>query len=344
MKKHFLLLLLFFATSLSAAPDGAALYDQHCSVCHGDEGQGGIGVPLSIASFIDKADDEFIRTSIREGREGRIMPAFKTLGDAQVEAIVKHIRKWGTKPAPRRDESRIAGNIEAGEVLYQKHCLKCHGANGEGGEGTGVTFSRPREYRIMAPALNNPGFLKAATDHFIKRIILEGRDETPMSSFRDKGLTDKQVNDLVAYIRDFENRPLGVVDYAYEDNVITIESPHDMKTTIKLIEQAVVGHNFTHIRTQFLEDGFVKPGTENKKQAIIYFCNFTFMLKALNIDPRAGLFLPCRVTVVEREGGQVELLVANPKRWTKLFNNRLIKGACEEMHAVYENILDDSTL
>ncbi|MGE5026856.1 MAG: c-type cytochrome, partial [Betaproteobacteria bacterium] len=36
--------------ALLAAPDGAKLYSRNCAACHGKNGGGGIGVPLSLPS------------------------------------------------------------------------------------------------------------------------------------------------------------------------------------------------------------------------------------------------------------------------------------------------------
>ena len=65
--------------------------------------------------------------------------------------------------------------------------------------------------------------------------------------------------------------------------------------------------------------------------------------RALALDPRVGLFLPCRVTVVERDG-KVLVMSINPKRLSHLFNNAELDRACEEMFQVYSDILEEATL
>jgi len=77
-----------------AAPDGARLYGRNCASCHGEKGSGGIGIPLSLPSFQASISDEYLHKTIRLGRPGRIMPAFSNLNDAEVEAIVHHVRSW----------------------------------------------------------------------------------------------------------------------------------------------------------------------------------------------------------------------------------------------------------
>ena len=90
MKNQILTLVLMLAASVvNAAPDGAALFHKHCAVCHGDGGVGGVGVPLSLASFMSSVSDEYLKTTIRLGRPGRIMPSFPALSDAQLNALVE---------------------------------------------------------------------------------------------------------------------------------------------------------------------------------------------------------------------------------------------------------------
>jgi len=56
-----------------------------------------------------------------------------------------------------------------------------------------------------------------------------------------------------------------------------------------------------------------------------------------------GLFLPCRITVVE-QGGKVSMMAANPKRLSRLFNNSELNRMCDEMTRMYRTIMDDATL
>jgi cytochrome c oxidase cbb3-type subunit 3 len=344
MKKQILTLFLLLAAGVvNAAPDGAALYKQHCSVCHGDDGKGGVGVPLSLSSFIDSVSDEYLRITIRVGRPGRIMPSFPKLSEAQVNAIVEHMRSWSKAPAVTRNTEPVKGDVKNGEGLFAKHCAQCHGEDGKGGTGTGVTFSRKRELPIIAPALNNPGFLAAATDSMIKDTLIYGREGTPMTSSLVAGLSEEEVNDVVSYIRSFEKQPDDVIHAERVEAVITAESPYTVEETIENLKMAITDQNFTLIRTDYVEHGFVEEGQENKKQVVLHFCNFNFLFEALAIDPRIGVFLPCRVTVTE-EKGKVQVATINPMRLSGLFNNDELQAACKEMTGIYETIIEDAVL
>jgi cytochrome c oxidase cbb3-type subunit 3 len=342
------LFFLFVAAAMSHplnAADGADLYAQNCAACHGDQGSGGIGVPLALASVRGLVSDDYLRKTIRNGRPGRVMPAFAALSDAEVDAIVEHLRSWGTAPPPRYSAAASGGDIAKGRQLFAAHCASCHGANGEGGKGTGVTLSRPRDLPIMPPALHNPGFLASASDQMIKTILMNGVKGTPMVSFIEKGLSETQIDDIVAFVRNFQSEPLSgsATVLAADQPVIVMESPYDLPTTVARVKQAIGGNNFVFIREQKLDGGLVPSGQEDPRRHIVYFCNFGLLSEALRTDPRVGLFLPCRITVVE-QGGKVSMMAANPKRLSRLFNNSELNRMCDEMTRMYRTIMDDATL
>lgn len=348
MMKSLLLVISFLPMmSAVAAPEGDELYEKHCSVCHGYDGMGGVGVPLALPSFLNSVPDAYLKKTIRYGRPGRIMPSFDMLSDAQVDAIVGHIRSWSDKPAPKESKNVIAGDVVHGEAVFLKHCASCHGEHGEGGKGTGVTFSRKRELPIIAPALNNSGFLASASDSMIRDTIIFGREGTPMTSMLVAGLTEDDIDDVVAYIRSFEQsaeklqHELKQADD--EAPTITVDSPYGLEETLENLEQAIADQNFTLIRTDYLEHGLVEEGKENKKQVVLHFCNFRTLFDALSIDPRIGVFLPCRVTVIEKDG-KVQLSTINPKRLSRLFNNTELDESCDAMYQIYSTLLEDATI
>lgn len=324
---------------------GEELYRQHCAACHGYDGNGGVGVPLTLPDFQYSVTNNYLKKTIRHGRPGRVMPAFPSLSNTEIKALIKYIRRWAPGKPYRYPVTPVQGDVKHGQQLYQQHCAACHGPNGEGGKGTGLTFSRPRDLPIIAPALNNPGFLKAASDQFIKATLMNGREGTPMVSYLKQGLKEQDINDLVVFVRSFEQNPLPKLEQPLEakEATITFESSYDMETTIANLKDAIIGNNFIIIREQTLDDGLVEVGKENPKQHVIFFCNFGFLNQALAIDPRVGLFLPCRVTVVEKEG-KVMVYALNPSRLSPLFNNTELNKLCHEMNDTYVSIIEDATL
>ena len=335
---------LFINTTALADHSGAHLYLQNCAVCHGFKGDGGVGVPLALEAFLSSVSDDYLASTIRHGRPGRIMPAFTKLSDSEVKALIGHIRSWSQAPAPVYAKDPVKGNAENGARLFAAHCAVCHGANGQGGPGTGVTMSRPRSLPILAPALNNSGFLTSASDQMIKNTLMKGRAGTPMVSFLENGLSEQDIDDVVAHIRSFENshkpEEAGAIQEK-EPVVFVSESPYSVEETVENLVNSVASNNFRLIRIQDLESGIVEEGKEEKGQVIVYSCNFNLLNEALKIDPRVGLFLPCRVTVFQ-QGDKVLVMAVNPKRMSTIFNNDELNKICTDMAQVYHNLIDEA--
>lgn len=345
--RHFYLIVFLWLgiVQAQAAPTGAQLYDRNCAACHGSSGMGGIGVPLALPSFQASISDDYVRKTIMTGRPGRVMPAFSQLQPEEIDALVHFVRAWNKQPPVAFSSARIKGNPAHGKKLFDQNCIACHGENAEGSKGTGVTFSRPRDLPIMAPALNNPGFLAAASDAMIKATLMKGRVGTPMVSFYQTGMPEKDINDLVSYIRSLQNQPLPASAQLLhvESPVIVRDSPYDLKTTVENIKAAITTNNFFYGRVQKLEYGLTAHENENPNQVIVYFCNVSLLNQVLGIDPRVGMFLPCRVTIFE-QNGKVKVMTVNPKVLSALFNNAELNELCDQMSRSYTSILEEATL
>jgi cytochrome c oxidase cbb3-type subunit 3 len=87
--------------------------------------------------------------------------------------------------------------IAAGEKVYSKNCLICHGENGKGEGSKGGT------------ALNNQHFLSNVSNKDLYNYIKYGRVDTAMPAYGPR-LSDKDLNNLVAYIRDWQTKDLAL--------------------------------------------------------------------------------------------------------------------------------------
>ena len=78
------------------SPDGAALFKQKCSMCHGADGKG--FAALKTPDFTDpkwqaSRTDKEIASTIKNGKQGTMMQAFGSqLKDEDIDALVKQIR------------------------------------------------------------------------------------------------------------------------------------------------------------------------------------------------------------------------------------------------------------
>ncbi len=338
-------LLLFAAGQATALPDGRALYIQNCNACHQFQGAGGIGLPLNATKFRDYSDDYLFKT-IRNGRPGRVMPAFEEISDAQVRAIIAFLRKRTGTKAREYDPAPLHGDPRHGRQLFEKHCQRCHGADGRGtGEGTGVTLSRKRAFLVMPPAIANPGFQAAASDRLIRQVIRVGRPRSGMPSFAKQGLDDKDLADLVAWIRELGKRvPARSHIAADESPSHVVASPYDFDTTVANVKQALVGANFRIFPDRYLEQGLTDEFSVNQRQLGIRFCNFNKLYDMLKIEPRLGVVLPCRITILEQPDGKVLLVVPNLKVVASWFNNDQLLALWKRMEETFNDILDEVTL
>ena len=82
-----------------------------------------------------------------------------------------------------------------------------------------------------------------------------------------------------------------------------VESPYSFEKTVGNIKAALIGANFRTFPQRYLEQGLVDEFSHNTRQVSIRFCNFRELYSMLNIEPRLGTVLPCRITVVEGKDG-----------------------------------------
>ncbi len=192
---------------------GLNLYNENCAVCHGDNGQGGVGedalgLPLNLQSFLVIAPKSYIVNTIRYGRESRGMPAFADdFSESDINAVATFIKGWQIQPSKAIEDGKIKGNVKEGAKWYKVACGNCHGPNGEGGpQETGGGHISASFSGFSAPALADIGFKKSSTDGFIKATLIYGRIGTPMTSYLKESqghveLEEQDINNIVAYIR-----------------------------------------------------------------------------------------------------------------------------------------------
>lgn len=93
----------------------------------------------------------------------------------------------------------VAGDTKQGEVLYQAYCTQCHGLNGSGG---GINVA---DMSVMPRDHTNQVDMKARTDEELINVIKNGGpaiNKSVLMPAWDKNMTDTQINDLVAYLRE----------------------------------------------------------------------------------------------------------------------------------------------
>lgn len=89
----------------------------------------------------------------------------------------------------------VRGNPKNGQAVYEKHCLRCHGASGDG-LGPDATDL------VVPPANFQSAKSRAKTDFELLIAISNGVLFSPMHGWRGR-LNDTEMMDVIAYIRTF---------------------------------------------------------------------------------------------------------------------------------------------
>lgn len=194
---------------------GRSLYEGKCAVCHGHEGEGGIGVHLDTPDLLRVVDDHYLYRAITEGRPNTAMPAWRHLSSDEVSALIAYVRSFEKRPRVKIVAAPPRGDFSVGEVHYKTSCQSCHGEQGIGGVG---------------PRLANSVLLSSASDDVLYHWISQGRSGTAMKGFLKAyqgptGLAREQISDVIAYLRHLgtrESLPLlrmGMGDVAVGEDI-----------------------------------------------------------------------------------------------------------------------------
>lgn len=220
--------LLAFLGSLnfsSLATDGAGLFKDHCSSCHGEtrNGKGRIyrlldPLPRTLASrpFVLTYHERF-KSYLQNGIPGTSMPAWgNVLSEQQIGQIIQYLRdevsagdpfeRLAVKLPVAGDEERrsydaekkvlLAGDAQRGKQPFLKYCTGCHGklANGKGPNAYFLEHPLPRNL------INRPWMTHLQlTDERLYQSILLGVAGMPMPSHDH--LPDQAILDAIHYLR-----------------------------------------------------------------------------------------------------------------------------------------------
>lgn len=188
---------LLFGTALAEGRDAATLFQDYCSVCHGDGGDGrsrarGSMVPPPRDFTTPDAAMELNRDrmidAVLNGRPGTAMAAWQhQLTRAESESVVDYIRNVLMRPI-------ASETAEESRRLYAENCSVCHGDDGRGAKWT---------LRNMNPAPRNFTLPEAAEEldrSYMLKTVTYGKANTAMPGF-DTQLNTEQIAKIVDYIR-----------------------------------------------------------------------------------------------------------------------------------------------
>lgn len=150
------------------AAQGASIYLENCSPCHGNQGQGVDAPNLRNNQYIQTSGDQEVYGTIANGRSGTKMPAWLQvnggpLTDADISSVVAYLHTLQgveaipsptpepteapqtLQPTPETSEAEVArpsnpggpgeaatmtGDASRGQGIFGVNCAKCHGPQG----------------------------------------------------------------------------------------------------------------------------------------------------------------------------------------------------------------------
>lgn len=77
------------AAPATASIDAAALFASNCAGCHGEDGKGGFGSDLSSPAYKYGRGADSVKSSIADGRGGRMPPFSGQLSAAEITALAE---------------------------------------------------------------------------------------------------------------------------------------------------------------------------------------------------------------------------------------------------------------
>jgi mono/diheme cytochrome c family protein len=157
----------------AAATEGAALFQGHCTPCHGPEGRGDgpdadrfDPPPRNLRSgFLRRVPVSELVERIRHGSPMSLAYDPKGLHDrtTDVDALIEHLRRLPTTPW------RV---VERGEELWVDRCEVCHGVAGKPPRVRPVGIKTP-------PDLSDGRRVRALDNESLARLIRHGRKGMP---------------------------------------------------------------------------------------------------------------------------------------------------------------------
>jgi mono/diheme cytochrome c family protein len=211
------------------AIDAKKIFQESCSVCHGDDGRGAVWGQASLAvpprnfRTVESRQEltrERMIASVIAGRPGTPMPGFGTqLSIEEVSAVVDWIRtEFMTPEGPAAADARgarlpgntqygpigpsqprqaleddFSGDASRGALLYAENCVDCHGANG-GGDGPRAYFIFPKPRDFHDPATR--AYLDRRNLYNGIKFGVVGKEMPAWG----KVLSDAQIADLTEYV------------------------------------------------------------------------------------------------------------------------------------------------
>lgn len=181
-------------------PPGKA-FSMICSSCHGKSGEGkdyetykNGAASVGNYDFVRVASGEMIRFTLLHGRGGRQMaswlPEYSGLSIEEIDALVARLDSLPRDVPSFEELPAMSGRSREGGDIFKRDCRMCHGKDGHGAIGL---------------PLNNPDFLGVASDRFLYRTLMHGRNTAGMPAWTH--YSGQELADLIGFLRSWGEGP-----------------------------------------------------------------------------------------------------------------------------------------
>ncbi len=124
-----------------------------------------------------------------------------------------------------------------------------------------------------------------------------------------------------------------------------------LKTTIK-------GQSYNHIREKLIaelkKEGFgiiteanlqtafkEKLGLDFRRYEILGACNPGYAYKALELEDKLGVYLPCNFIIQELDENEIEVAAVNPIVMMSTINNESLKPIAKDIYDKMKHVIDN---
>ena len=141
---------------------GRRLFETHCAICHGPQGEGGKGPTLAQPTLPRASDWDSLIRIISSGIGGTEMPAARMEGK-EILLVAKYVKSLGSLPVVP-----LPGDPQRGSQIYTTKggCAQCHMIRGKGG--------------VFGPDLSDVGRRRSAS--YLRTSVVDPSADVPKSS------------------------------------------------------------------------------------------------------------------------------------------------------------------
>ena len=153
---------------------GGALFQLHCSYCHGSHGEGGRGADLTAGVYRMGGTDPELFMTIRTGVPGTEMPAVR-VSDDEVWKLVGFVERLGSQGLAEK----APGDADAGKAIYAKSgCAGCHRIGKDGTDlGPDMTdVGRRRGLAFLEESIVKPDAFVSNSYRAVQLVMKSGSD------------------------------------------------------------------------------------------------------------------------------------------------------------------------